>query len=284
MKYIIPNITAVKNAGSFSSARHRNVICPAHIHYNAELVIVTDGTLTMQISGENYRISRGEAALILPFDVHSFHSAQPNSCHVLVFDPELVPPFWEMTRNKQVERRLFRLPEELQVHTDKILPLDINHPDRLHALSALYPLCCAACEQCAFSDTKGSYADVILRCIQLLYSKYEEDISLESVARELGVCPSTLSQNFHKITNTHFKQYLNTIRCSFSAKRLMQTDQPIIDIAYASGYTSLRSFNRNFRSIYGLTPTEMRSCAKSGSQIIDEAAPYPAPSENTSLR
>ncbi len=71
MEYIFtPN--ELKLTRLFSSARHINVKAPLHINYEMEIVIVTKGTVCMQIAGEGYEISEGHASFVMPFEPHSF--------------------------------------------------------------------------------------------------------------------------------------------------------------------------------------------------------------------
>ena len=37
----------------FKAAQHNNVNCPMHLHLDMEIVMVTSGTLNMQINGTN---------------------------------------------------------------------------------------------------------------------------------------------------------------------------------------------------------------------------------------
>ncbi len=63
------------------------------------------------------------------------------------------------------------------------------------------------------------------------------------VQREFGVSPVELAQ---------------TQRLLLAKQLLTESDLPIIQVAFASGFESVRRFNALFRSHYGLTPSRMR--------------------------
>ena len=46
----------------FTSQRHINVYSPYHINFEMEFIIVSHGTVTMNIQGETYRISKGQGS------------------------------------------------------------------------------------------------------------------------------------------------------------------------------------------------------------------------------
>lgn len=59
---------------------------------------------------------------------------------------------------------------------------------------------------------------------------------------------------FSKMT----KNYVNQYRINNACYILNNSNCSILQCALDSGYTSLRSFNRNFKSIIGITPNEYR--------------------------
>ena len=56
-----------------------------------------------------------------------------------------------------------------------------------------------------------------------------------------------------------FKTALIEIRVSHACRLLLETDQPILDIAYASGFANLSNFNRRFKELKGRSPREYRN-------------------------
>src|SRR5437773_728309 len=64
-----------------------------------------------------------------------------------------------------------------------------------------------------------------------------------AVRKELGVAPVALAQ-------TH--------RLLLAKQLLTETHLPIIQVAFASGFASVRRFNGLFRSHYRLTPSQLR--------------------------
>ena len=61
-------------------------------------------------------------------------------------------------------------------------------------------------------------------------------------------------------------QLAQTKRLLLAKQLLAETSVPIIDVALASGFESVRRFNALFRNRYGLTPTQMRRSDRGLSQ------------------
>jgi AraC-like DNA-binding protein len=122
----------------------------------------------------------------------------------------------------------------------------------------LAPLCRDVYVGCRFEPRKVVFGDSFSRIIDYVEAHFKEDIDLDSVARAIGAHPVTVSKLFAKNTGVGFHYYLQYQRCSHAAYLLKNTNMSVSDIAYESGFGSIRSFNRAFAAIYGVTPTEYR--------------------------
>ena len=84
------------------------------------------------------------------------------------------------------------------------------------------------------------------------------EIGVEELAAELGVT----GRHLRRVTQAEFGVSLielaQTQRLLLAKRLLTDTDLPMIAIAQASGFSSLRRFNALFRERYRLNPTELR--------------------------
>ena len=84
-------------------------------------------------------------------------------------------------------------------------------------------------------------------------------ITLDSMAKELGVSKYVLSRIFSSTFHTNFNQYLNEQRLNHVIYMLEYTDLSITDICLESGFQSQRTFNRAFQDRYKKTPSEYKN-------------------------
>ena len=245
----------------FASARHCNVECISHLHHSMEIILVTQGTLSMNISGIDYRITAGQAVFVPPFEAHAFHSPENNHCQVLMFLKELLPQFFDFLQKNKPNSHLFSFSSESAALVHKYLPEDTGDVDRFHALAALMPLVCDIWEQCSFSPRTHRQDDLLYKIVTHMNEHFVENISLSSTAKAVGIHPVTLSRLFSEKFKNNFPTYLNYLRCSQAAILLKTSNTTCSEIAYLVGFGSIRSFNRAFHTLYGLTPTEYRQAA-----------------------
>lgn len=97
--------------------------------------------------------------------------------------------------------------------------------------------------------------DEIDRCIK---QQNDEEVTLYSLACELGYSEFYLSRKFRKISGMSFRDYLRYRKLAFALKELRDRDRNILDIALNYRFSSHEAFTRAFKEAYGTTPSEYR--------------------------
>lgn len=111
------------------------------------------------------------------------------------------------------------------------------------------------------SEKSTNYEDYsyhIAKAENYIQTHYEEPITLESLAQHLGLNKSYLCTIFKKATKDSFCNYTNKVRVEESKKLLKNTNNSILDIALAVGFSSASYFNTIFKKLEGKTPLEYR--------------------------
>lgn len=240
------------------STTHVNVECRLHVHASMEIVLVLDGVLQMTVSGTQYTIREGQGIFVAPFEAHSFHSAEPNRCRVLEFSRELTPHFFEFLQSNRPNTHLFAVCEESASLCRRLLPDGGGAIDLIGVQAALSPLCYDVLLGCRFESSRGVNDSILEQSFDYVDRHFQEDLTLESVARAIGVHPVTLCKSFSKNTGVGFRSYLQYLRSSFAAHLICTTEKSLSEIAYEAGFGSIRSFNRAFLQTYCTTPSQYR--------------------------
>lgn len=242
----------------FSSAKHTDVECVTHIHITMEIVLVTSGELNMTINGKEYAITEGCGVFVPPLEPHTFHSKKANRCHVLMFSDEIVDYFSTFAKDHLFNRHIFPVSRASFELVNRILPNETNTVDWISANAVIAPLCYDIIHGCEFKKRKIPFDDTAYRILEYVNAHFRENITLDHVARAVAAHPVTVSKMFSKQTKHGFSYYLQYTRCTYAAKLIKVTSLTLSEIAYESGFGCIRSFNRAFLSVYGITPTEYK--------------------------
>lgn len=101
-------------------------------------------------------------------------------------------------------------------------------------------------------------ANLAYRTARMLEKNCGKEQSLEEIAKQLGCSDRHLRRVFTAEYNVSPVQYLQTCRLLLAKNLLTDTDLPILEVAMAAGFGSLRRFNDLFKKQYSLSPTTLR--------------------------
>jgi AraC-like DNA-binding protein len=99
----------------------------------------------------------------------------------------------------------------------------------------------------------------LLRARDRMDAASHEEWPVNRLARVSGVSEAHFARSFKEAFGTPPHRYLLTRRLERALALLRETDTPIIDIAFATGWGSLGTFGRTFRDITGESPGEFRA-------------------------
>ncbi|MBK0383147.1 AraC family transcriptional regulator [Pedobacter sp. SD-b] len=90
-----------------------------------------------------------------------------------------------------------------------------------------------------------------------LYKNVE--LKLDDLAEALNVLPNHLSQVINSIENKNFYDYINQLRIDDFIKLISLPENQkftLLSLAFECGFNSKTSFNRNFKKVIGVSPSE----------------------------
>ncbi len=83
-------------------------------------------------------------------------------------------------------------------------------------------------------------------------------IILDDIAAYLHISKYHLHRVFKLVTNQKLMEYVRMRKLSLSLNELLYTDLKINDIAVEFGFEHEQSFNRSFKKVFGLSPSQFR--------------------------
>lgn len=81
------------------------------------------------------------------------------------------------------------------------------------------------------------------------------DLSVDFIAREIGVSRSHLHRRLKVLSNVSPSTYIKQARMRHAAVLLAKKNVAISEVAYATGFSSLSHFSTVFKEFYGMSPT-----------------------------
>lgn len=93
-----------------------------------------------------------------------------------------------------------------------------------------------------------------------LAAHYRESITVEDIARAVGLHPKYLLVLFHRACRVTLWEYVLKLRLAHAQRLLLTTDRTVTDIAFDAGFNSLSAFYHAFnKHVPACTPAAFRS-------------------------
>ena len=235
---------------------------PDHLHSQAELTYLFEGGASMRVGGQTWTLSPGDLCVCFPGVVHGYaECAERARGLMLIFAPELFGDFSGMMSHYVPDAPLVRaeaLPEDVRFFMEQLRQECARGADERALRGYIQVTLARAMPLMPLVSRPREVPDVSYGILKYLSDHFAEPVTLESLARALGVSKSYLSHTFSQRLVANFRTYVNTLRLDFACSLLRGTDRAVTQIAYESGFESQRTFNRAFFQQYGMTPSRYR--------------------------
>ena len=97
---------------------------------------------------------------------------------------------------------------------------------------------------------------------------YQDEIRMKTLSDMVNMTPNALSRFFKQKTNRSISNYINDVRIGQATLLLADSTQTVVEISYKCGFNTITNFNRTFKAIKGMTPTEFRESYKKNTYLI----------------
>jgi AraC family transcriptional regulator of adaptative response / DNA-3-methyladenine glycosylase II len=182
-----------------------------------------------------------------------------------------------LARDPRFDGRFFTAVTSTGVYCRPICPA--RTPARRNV--RFYPLAGAAeaagfraCRRCRPETSPGSpewntRADLTGRAVRLIADGCVDEHGVDGLARRLAVTGRHLRRLLVSELGAGPLALARTARLQTARRLLAETAMPITDIAFASGFSSVRQFNASFAEAYGGPPSSLRPALRRPSRAGD---------------
>lgn len=108
-------------------------------------------------------------------------------------------------------------------------------------------------------------ARAVRRAVELIQDAWDQPVQVTDLVREIGVPASTLSHAFRRKVGMGLRQYRKRVRLERSRQLLLKGNDAVADLAASCGFYDVSTYCREFKGLFGITPSEYRrlgACAR----------------------
>jgi AraC family transcriptional regulator of adaptative response / DNA-3-methyladenine glycosylase II len=146
-----------------------------------------------------------------------------------------------------------------------------------------------ACKRCLPDAVPGSpdwntHDDLASRAMRLITDGVVEREGVPGLAARLGYTTRHLTRVLVAELGAGPLALARAHRAQSARTLLVSTDLAVADVAFASGFSSIRQFNDTIAAIYERTPSQLRATRRAGSRVDDAVTATPGDGTTVSLR
>ncbi len=262
-----------KSIGSFPSINleSENLTYISHYHEEMEVIYIKCGVTSAYSGSNEIVLQKGDICIFMPGEIHSFQSTEYNCIDILklktdTFYEEI--DFWKMRlKNNRIscDHSCYQV---LKSVIDEIR-------NEFKEQKTGYEFAIRNCKNIIIStvirNIEHEYSDQSKSIMMLdLINKYlelnfESHICLDGAAKACHFSKYYFAHKLKELTGTTFVQYLSSFRAEKAAQLLKTTNMRVTDVALKCGFNNLRSFNRQFKATYNVTPLMYRKSVNNNS-------------------
>lgn len=101
-------------------------------------------------------------------------------------------------------------------------------------------------------------AKPMTKALQYMLENFSQNIQIKDMLENTNMSNTTFFASFKKMYNTSFKDYLLNIRVGWACRLLAEESKNISEIAFDCGFKNISNFNRQFKKIKGITPSQFQ--------------------------
>lgn len=113
------------------------------------------------------------------------------------------------------------------------------------------------------SETKQSADEAFLEKLHAAIEQHigDEDFSVVTLSQMMAMDRTVLYRRMQTLTGTSPSVYIKNIRMGVAQRLLRETDLPVSEIAYKTGFSTAKYFSTAFKESFGMSPNDYRKGA-----------------------
>jgi AraC-like DNA-binding protein len=252
----------------FLTWKSETAVFPPHWHDCFEMMYIVKGGMYVSIDDTSHEAAAGNLIMVNSGTIHGFFDENPGTAilgmqfDMAFFGEDFVNVRDIIFHNPVIDKKT--MPDAAYAQLQMLLREIFSEYSKreigwqLAVKSKLYALMLLILRASPRSalEIPSSKAKQIRTFI---YKNFDNpDLTLEDAAVTFNLNKFYFIRFFKKYTGYSFHSYLVKTRVDFACRYLIESKMTITDVAFRSGFNSLQTFNRVFKSMTGFTPRDYR--------------------------
>lgn len=244
-----------------------NRFIPSHWHNHVEILFLEHGSMEIQTEDKMFTLRSGDIFIVNSGSIHQTQIRNKSTLLLLQIPYKMItnslPTISSMffKNYHPVSKNSIELVQILQKLKETYLDKEFGYIFRFNSLlqQLLYIMTKDhSCEK-LINTISSKQRQKLQKIIKYMTENYSDPLTVSEVSEILGYNPDYFCRFFKRYMGCTFLEYLNLIRLTHIHNDLLQTDETVTVLQNRHGFTNYKVFSREFKKIYGVTPSKIRS-------------------------
>lgn len=240
----------------------------SHFHNEIEIAYLVEGQSSVFCDNKKIDGQKGDVFIFMPGQIHSFLSTGQNKFWIfkLRCENEIDGTNFSTLRtaNIPIKRNEALYSKLLKYFEDCRSEYEGKKPGQAYFLNSLANNMVGEilrCGELTEIDMKADKkikmnAEFLTKVNTYIEKNFGEKIVIADIAKHCGLSEYYFAHTFKSITGSTFFDYLTVFRLEKAIDMHINANKPLIETAFACGFTNVRSFYRLFKKHYLISPKE----------------------------
>lgn len=250
---------------AFTAQEIKRLLPSPHIHTHLEMIYIKEGRSIVTLDNKQYILEAGDIFLAFPNQLHFYQDQSPVEGYLIIFMPEILQEFKEIFQTKIPVTPVWKdtdVPMDICDCLEKVTTkLETEMPiDYAAAKGYLLALTGELFSLTELIDKPGDQ-ETTKKLLTYCIENYTKPLTLDYLAKELYLNKYYISHVFRERMNISYKDFITQLRIDHACK-LLKKNVSVTEVAYASGFSSTKTFNRTFAKYMRMAPREYAKSEK----------------------
>lgn len=252
-------------------------ITPHHWHEDIEIIYLIEGNVKVGVNNELYNLEQYDIIIIPPGGVHYFLKEMKYSERAVIqFRMSMYDTFLTGNKDRATIKPMFnkciflskgdkfydliesQIKNIIKEYDEKNLGYKMFLKARLYELTGILIRYMPNNNENINYDKQKERLEKLDIVMQYVENNYSNTIILDEIADVAGFSKFHFTRFFKENAGMTFVDYLNNFRISMAEWTLINEECPVTEVAFKTGFNSVKTFNRVFKKLKGCSPMEYR--------------------------
>lgn len=237
--------------------------CFVNWHENIEILRFVEGEAVVTVGDTVYRVGVDDIVVIGADMLHTVTADVYTRYTCTIIDREYLQAngidtsafaFQTVIRDEALDAACVNIEQAVLAYREGQAYADVAARGAVLSLTAL--LCARYITGHVHAESAGATA--VKQAVRIIRRRYVEDLTLDTLAEEVGVSKYHLTRLFRRMTGDTIVTFLNRVRCDNARHLLASGDHTVSETCALCGFDNLSYFSKTFYRMVGVLPSAYR--------------------------